>query len=234
LWPREAPAIGGHQFRQGNVTGPLIAVAGVVADARPGGLDREPPPAVYRPYQQWASGPMTMVVRTAQAPAALAAAVRAEIWNLDSNLPISAMRTMQEIVSSTVAQRRFQMLLTSLFAVVALLLGSVGVYGVVSYSVACRTRDIGLRIALGALRSDVMRWVFARGMRPVLIGLGVGLVGSAAIASALRSLLFDVAPADPLSLGTVVLVLLLTSGFACYLPAHRAAAMDPILALRHE
>jgi putative ABC transport system permease protein len=235
LWPREAPAaIVGHQFRQGNVTGPLIAVAGVVADARPGGLDREPPPAVYRPYQQWASGPMTMVVRTAQAPAALAAAVRAEIWNLDSNLPISAMRTMQEIVSSTVAQRRFQMLLTSLFAVVALLLGSVGVYGVVSYSVACRTRDIGLRIALGALRSDVMRWVFARGMRPVLIGLGVGLVGSAAIASALRSLLFDVAPADPLSLGAVVLVLLLTSGLACYLPAHRAAAMDPILALRHE
>jgi putative ABC transport system permease protein len=235
LWPNETPAaIVGRQFRQGDVRGPLVSVAGVVADARPGGLDREPPPVIYRPYRQWASGPMTMVVRTAQEPATLAAAVRAEIWKLDRNLPISAMRTMQEIVSSTVAQRRFQMTLTSLFAVVALLLGAVGVYGVVSYSVASRTRDIGLRIALGALRTDVMRWVFAGGMRPVLIGLGAGLVGAIAIASTLRSLLFDVAPADPLSLGTVVLVLLLTSGLACYLPARRAAAMDPMIALRHE
>ena len=235
LWPKETPsAIVGRQLRQGSVTGPLITVAGVVADARPGGLDREPPPAVYRPYKQWASGPMTIVVRTAQEPATLAAAVRAEIWKLDPNLPISAMRTMQEIVSSTVAQRRFVMTLTSLFAVVALLLGAAGVYGVVSYSVVRRTREIGLRIALGALRADVMRWVFAHGMRPVLIGLGAGLAGTAAIASALRSLLFDVAPADPLSLAAVVLVLLLTSGFACYLPAHRAASLDPIIALRHE
>jgi putative ABC transport system permease protein len=177
---------------------------------------------------------MTMVVRTANDPAALAAAVRAEIWRLDPNLPISAMRTMREIVSSAVAQRRFQMMLTSLFAVVALLLGAVGVYGVVSYSVASRTRDIGLRIALGAMRTDVMRWVFASGMRPVLIGLGLGLVGALVVASALRSLLFEVAPADPLALGTVTVVLLLASGAACYLPARRAAAMDPIIALRHE
>ena len=235
LWPNEPPAaIVGRQFRQGNVTGPLVTVVGVVADARPGSLDSDPAPALYRPYKQWASGPMTIVVRTAQEPAALAAAVRAEIWKLDPNLPISAMRTMQEIVSSAVAQRRFQMMLTSLFAVVALLLGAVGVYGVVSYSVACRTRDIGLRIALGALRADVMRWVFASGMRPVLIGLGVGLVGAIAVASTLRSLLFEVAPADPLALGTVALVLLLASAAACYLPARRAAAMDPILALRHQ
>jgi putative ABC transport system permease protein len=177
---------------------------------------------------------MTMVVRTAQEPAALAGAVRAEIWKLDPNLPISAMRTMQEIVSSSVAQRRFQMTLTSVFAVVALLLGAVGVYGVVSYSVACGTRDIGLRIALGALRSDVMRWVFACAMWPVLIGLGAGLIAAVAIARTLRSLLFDVAPLDPLALGGVVLILLLTSGLACYLPARRAAALDPLAALRHD
>lgn len=235
LWPDETPAAAvGRQFRQGNLKGPLVTVAGVVADARPGGLDREPPPAIYRPYIQWASGPMTLVVRTAHQPAALAAAVRAEIRKLDPNLPVSAIRTMEEIVSSTLAPRRFQMTLTALFAVVALLLGAVGVYGVVSYSVACRTRDIGLRIALGAVRTDVMRWVFADGMRPVLIGLGAGLVAAIAIARALRSLLFDVAPADLLSLGTVVCVLLLASGFACYLPARRAAAMDPMIALRHE
>jgi putative ABC transport system permease protein len=235
LWPEQpATTVVGRQFRQGNVKGPLVTVVGVVADARPGGLDREPAPAIYRPYKQWASGPMTMVVRTAQEPSTLAAAIRAEVWKLDPNLPIAAIRTMQEIVSSTVAQRRFQMTLTSLFAAVALLLGAVGVYGVVSYSVACRTREIGLRIALGALRTDVMRWVFAGGLRPVLIGLGSGLVAAIVIARALRGLLFDVAPADPLSLGTVVFVLLLTSGFACYLPARRAAAMDPMIALRHE
>ena len=177
---------------------------------------------------------MTLVVRTAREPAALAPAVRAEIRNMDPNLPIPTIRTMREIVSASVAQRRFQMALTSLFALVALLLGAVGVYGVVSYSVACRTRDIGLRIALGAMRADVMRWVFSNGMRPVLIGLLAGLGGAIAIARAARSLLFEITPADPLSLGAVVLVLLLTSGLAFYLPARRAAALDPMTALRHE
>ena len=164
----------------------------------------------------------------------MAAAVRAEIRRMDPNLPIGAIRTMREIVSASVAQRRFQMILTSLFAFLALLLGAVGVYGVVSYSVACRTRDIGLRIALGAMRRDVMRWVFSNGMQPVVIGLLAGVAGAVAIASALRSLLFGITPTDPVSFGSVVLVLLLTSGLACYLPARRAAALDPMTALRHE
>ena len=116
------------------------------------------------------------------------------------------MRTMREIVSSAVAQRRFQMALTSLFALVALLLGAVGLYGVVSYAVACRTREIGLRMALGALRTTVMRAVFASGMRPVFIGLGVGVAGTIATARALRHVLYEVSPTDPFSLGTVVLV----------------------------
>src|SRR5258708_17200083 len=134
-------------------------------------MDREPAPVIYRPHQQWASGPMTLVVRTASDPATLAAAVRAEMRKMDPNVPIANIRTMREIVSASVAQRRFQMVLTSLFAFVALLLGAVGVYGVVSYSVACRTRDIGLRMALGAMRGDVLRWVFSKGMQPVVIGL---------------------------------------------------------------
>jgi len=235
LWPEDPPtAIVGRQLHQGDVRGPLVTVAGVVSDVRSGDLEREPPPTVYRPYKQWASGPMTMVIRTAQQPESLAGAVRSEVWKLDPNLPIAAMRTMKEIVSSMVAQRRFQMSLTSLFAAVALLLGAVGVFGVVSYAVACRTRDIGVRIALGALRADVMRWVFSSGMRPVIAGLAIGLASAVAVATGLRSLLFDVAPTDPLSLGVVVLVLLSTTGFACYLPARRAAAMDPMTALRHE
>jgi predicted permease len=235
MWPGEPlHAAVGRQFRHGNLTAPLITIAGVVADAFSGGLEREPPPVVYRPYEQWASGPMTIVVRTAQEPATLAASLRTEIWKLDPNLPIADMRTMKEIVSSSLAQRRFQVTLTSLFAVAALLLGALGTYGVVSYSVASRTRDIGVRMALGALRRDVMRWVFATGMRPVLVGLASGLMAAVLIARMLRSLLFEVAPADPLALGTVVFVLLVTSGLACYVPARRAARMDAVTALRHE
>ena len=235
MWPGEPlNAIIGREIRQGDSTTPAIAIAGVVADAHPGGLDREPPPAIYRPYAQWASGPMTLVMRTSGDPAASAQALRAEVRKMDPNLPISAMRTMREIVSTGVAQRRFQMALTSLFALVALLLGAVGVYGVVSYAVACRTRDIGLRMALGALPADVMRWVFASGMLPVLIGVAAGLAGAIAVATALRGLLFGVTPTDPLSLVAVVSVLLLSTGLACYLPARRAAALDPMIALRHE
>jgi putative ABC transport system permease protein len=235
LWPGELPSAAvGRQLRQGSVTGPLIAIAGVVADTRPGGLDRKPSPVVYRPYKQWPSGPMTVVIRTATEPGTLSQAVRSEVQRLDADLPVAAMRTMREIVEIGVAQRQFQMTLTSLFAVVALLLGALGVYGVASYAVACRTRDIGLRMALGALRTDVLRWILIGGMRPVVIGLAAGLIGAIGIARALRALLFEITPTDPLSLGASVLVLLTASGLACYLPARRAASLDPVIALRHE
>jgi putative ABC transport system permease protein len=123
-------------------------------------------------------------------------------------------------------------MLMSVFAILALLLGAVGLYGVVSYSVACSTRDIGLRMALGAERTEVMRWVFANGMLPVLVGLFAGLLGAVAAARAVRSLLYEVAPTDPLALSVVSLTLLITSGLACYLPARRAAKVDPVVALR--
>ena len=126
------------------------------------------------------------------------------------------------------------MSLTALFALVALLLGAVGVYGVVSYSVACRTREVGLRIALGAMRRDILSWVYSVGMRPILIGLVVGLAGAVAAARALRSLLFGITPLDPLSLGSVALILLLTASLACYLPARRATRLDPMSALRND
>ena len=233
LWPvQPLTTIVGRSIRQGSHLGPLITIVGIAGDALPGGLDREPPPVIYRPYVQWSSGPMTLVVRTAQEPGRLAPSIRAEIRSMDANLPVLDVRTMREIVSSTVAERRFQMVLTSLFGLVALLLGVVGVYGVVSYNVACRTRDIGLRMALGAERLDVLRWIFASGMQPVIAGITVGLAATIVTASSLRSLLFGIAPTDPLSLTGVALVLLITSGLACYLPARRAASLDPIAALR--
>jgi putative ABC transport system permease protein len=141
---------------------------------------------------------------------------------------------MKEIVSVSIAQRRFEMMLTSAFAVVALLLGVIGVYGVVSLSVANRTREIGLRMALGATPRDVMRWVFAYGLRPVFIGASVGLCGAVIIATSLRSLLFAVAPTDPLSLVTVALILLCASVLACYLPARRAAGLNPADLLKNQ
>jgi predicted permease len=235
LFPGERPeSIVGRAIRQGNVTGPLITVAGVVQDVRPGAVDRELPPIIYRPHEQWASGPATLVVRTSQDPAAIAQPVRAAIRKADASLPIPAIRTMREIVSEAVSQRRFQMMLTSVFAMVALLLGATGVYGVVNYTVACRTRDVGVRLALGATRMDIMRSVFSDGMRPVLIGLVAGLAGAVATAVMLRNQLFGTSPVDPLAFSMVSLILLLTSGLATYVPARRAARLDPIVALRQQ
>ena len=236
LWPGATAAdIVGRRVRQGgNMSRPLIEVIGVAADAKPGGVDREAAPALYRPYPQWASGPMTLVVRTAQDPLQLASAVKQEIHQLDPDLPIASMQTMGEIIWSAVAQRRFQMALTSLFAIVALLLGVVGVYGVTNYAVASRTKDIGVRLALGAGKREVMRWAFAIGIRPVVIGLVVGLAGAVVVAGLFRATLFEVATIDPISLVMVGAVLLAAAGVACYLPARRAAAVDPILALRHD
>ncbi len=189
---------------------------------------------IYRPYQQWASGQMTLLVRTTQDPAALSASVRSAIRSLDSGLPILTLRTMREVIASTVLERQFQMVLTSIFALVALIVGAVGLYGVVSYAVTCRTREIGLRLALGAPTGEVMRWVFSHGMPPVLIGLAAGLAAAVSAATALKALLFGIAPTDPIALGLVVLVLLTVAALACYLPARRAASLDPIAALRHD
>jgi ABC-type antimicrobial peptide transport system permease subunit len=171
-------------------------------------------------------------VRTSHDPAALAPAVKREIRRLEADLPIASMRTMREIVNSTVAQRRFQMMLMSLFAIIALLLGIVGVYGVTNYTVASRTKEIGVRLALGADRSTVLQWAFAIGMRPVLAGGAIGLVVALLSANALRAALFGVSTLDPTSFSFVVLILLVTGAAACYLPARRAAAVDPGVVLR--
>jgi putative ABC transport system permease protein len=197
-------------------------------------LEREPMPVFYRPHAQFASRDMTVVVRTIQEPQALAAAIRAETWKLDQDLPIPTMRTMREIVSVSVAERRFQTVLVALFAALSLVLAVVGIYGVTSYSVARQTQEIGLRMALGAQGSNVLRAVLVQGLQPVVVGLGLGLIAARLGAVAVRSLLFGIGPLDPVALGGVAGLLLCAAALACYLPARRASRLDPVIALRCE
>jgi predicted permease len=239
LWPgAQLSDVPGRTIRQGSARPEqalLLTIIGVVGDVRPGAVDQELLPQLYRPHVgPRADGRMSVVVRIAEDPARLAGLVRAEIRKMEPNLPVPAVRTMQETLYAAVAERRFQLVLTGLFALVALLLGAVGVYGAVSYTVISRTRDIGLRMALGATGREVMRWVFSLGLRPVVVGLLLGLGAAVGLARLFQSVLFGVVPADPLSIGVVSLILLLTSCVACYFPARRAVRLDPVAALRHE
>jgi putative ABC transport system permease protein len=235
LWPGEpvAKAVGRRVFQSEPHINP-VTIVGVTGDIRTLTLEREPMPVYYQTHSQFPSREMTLVVRTVQEPQSLAAAIRVETWKLDKDLPIPPMKTMSEIVSASVSQRRFQMVLVVLFAALSLALALVGIYGVTSYSVARRTQEIGLRMALGAQARDVMRSVLFQGLQPVLAGLVIGLAGARLAGKLVRSFLFGIGPLDPVALGGVVVVLLVAGGVACYLPARRAARMDPTLALRCE
>ena len=239
LWPdlRGGDATG-RRIRDRGPNSPLIAIVGVVADVRTTALDRRPMPQMYRPYTQ---GPdaeiaaeMSLVVRSTEEPQGLARAINRTIRGLDGSLPPPTVRTMSEMVSASVAERRFQMVLIATFAGLALTLAVVGIYGVVNYSVLRRTREIGLRMALGAQPGDVLGAVLKEGLRPVAVGLACGVLGAAIAAEALRGLLFGVGPLDPAALGGVAGVLLLAAAAACYVPGRRASRMDPTVALRHE
>jgi putative ABC transport system permease protein len=239
LWPGERlTEVPGRRIRSGGVVerdAPLLTIVGVVEDIHAGAVDRAMLPQLYRPHLPARSrANMTVLVRTSSTTESMAPEIRDVVRRMDATVPVPAVRTMAEIVRTAIAERRFQMLLTGLFAIVALLLGAVGIFGVVSYGVARRTREIGLRLALGAMRRDVVRSVLTTGLRPVGVGVGVGTACAVVLWSALDRMLYGIEPTDPLALGAVSGLLLATGIVACAVPALRAARLDPVVALRSE
>jgi predicted permease len=224
----------GKRIKVNDVQAPWRTIVGIAGDIHDAALDREPEPEFYLPAAQDPWEVMTVLVRTAGDPARLAAAVRSQVWSLDREQPVYDIKTMDEIVAGSVASRRFSMLLVSLFSAFALLLASLGIYGVVSYSVSQRTREIGIRMAMGAQRSEVLRMMLGQGLRLALIGVVCGLAGAYVVTRAMAGLLYEVRPADPLTLAAVSLLLLGVALVATLVPARRAIEVDPTVALRYE
>jgi predicted permease len=231
IWPGEDAV--GKRFRRSNDKEPFSEIVGVVADTRTS-MKGEPPLMVYIPYWKFPQGGGSLAVRTTQNPAAIAGAVRAAIWSIDSALPIPEVKTMRRILYESVSQRRFQTMLLAGFALGALLLAAVGIYGVISYSVNSRRNEIGIRMALGADAADVRNMVLRQGMRPVAAGLLMGIACALALGRLLQALLFEMRASNPIVLASVVIVLGTAAALACFAPARRATRVDPATALRYD
>jgi putative ABC transport system permease protein len=209
-------------------------IVGVVGDAKFSDLRLETRPQTYWPHPQLAYNAMTFTVRTANDPMSFARAVEHEVQSLDKDQPVSDVRTMDQWIARTLAQARFNFLLLTVFAGVALALASIGIYGVMSYAVSQRTSEIGVRLALGAERRDILRLIVGNGMRLTLIGLAAGLVLAIALSRTLTTLLYQTAGTDAATLGAVVAVLGAVALAASYVPARRASRIAPVEALRYQ
>jgi len=234
-FPNENPV--GKRVRWArNPTVQWIEIVGVVGNVKHFGLDLPEQPALYSPYTQINSWKrwMTFAVRTQADPAAMTQAVKGQIWKVDAQLPITRVQTMDEVSAASFDARRFNMLLLTLFAGLALVLAAVGVYGVMSYAVTQRTHEIGIRMALGAQVGNVMRLVMQSGLVIAMVGVAIGLAGAFALTRLMRALLFAVEPTDKVTFAGVSICLLLIALAACYLPARRATKVDPLQALRYE
>jgi ABC-type lipoprotein release transport system permease subunit len=233
-WPNEDPI--GQTIQFGNMDGDLrlLHVVGVVGDVHHYGVDAATNPTIYgNALQRLPSSSLTMVARAQVEPSALVPAMREAVRSLDPQLPLN-FRTLDQVFSSSLDQHRFSLVIFGVFGTAALLLAAMGIYGVTSYAVAQRRQEIGIRMALGAQMSDVLKLVLKNGMSLAFIGAAVGVAGAIATTRVMSSLLFGVAPTDFATFAAVVVVLILVAFVACYIPARRATKVDPLVALRYE
>jgi putative ABC transport system permease protein len=230
LWPGQDP-LGRRLVLRENL---LVPVVGVVGDVHQSGLDVPPQPEFYLSALQGFRSADSLAIHTKVDAASLTGAVRQAIWSVNPDVPITDVATMEEILDQEVFQRRVQTTLLGFFAALALVLSAVGTYGVIAYAVAQRTHEIGVRMALGAERIEVLRLVLGQGLKLTLIGVAVGITGAFGLTRFLSSLLYGVKPSDPLTFTAVSLLLTAVALFASYIPARRASKVDPVVALRYE
>jgi putative ABC transport system permease protein len=234
IWPGE-DAIG-KQVRLGGPDRPWRTVVGIVGNVRHEGLDAPQKLQVYVPEAQWFNpdSDMVLTINTASQPLAIASAARQAVWSVNSNVRINEVASMDQVIGASVAPRRFPLTIFGLFAIAALLLAALGLYGVLAYSVSQRTTEIGVRMALGARPREVLRMVLREGMILVISGVVIGLLGALALKNVLTGLLFEVKATDPMTLILAAVVLIIVALAACLIPARRATRVDPLIALRYE
>src|ERR1043165_3319497 len=213
---------------------PWMTIVGIVGNIKSDGFDQPDQPHLYHAIFQNPAYAMAIYLRTDVAPSTVTQALREQGGSLDRDLPVFGETTMTHVAAESVSRRRFAMQVVGLFGVLALLLAAVGIYGVIAYSVTQRTREIGIRVALGASRSAILRWVLKQGLVLTVAGVVVGLIGALALTRLLRSLLFGVGPTDIVTYGVLAAVLTIVALIACYVPARRATKVDPLVALRYE
>ncbi len=232
-WPDENPV--GQQIKFGFGAGVKgVAIVGVVGDIKSDGFEAPSVPHVYVPMGQFAPVNAVVFLRSRADVQNLGEAARHEVEKVDPNVPVHSISSMDQIISRSMADRRFALELLGVFAAVALLLAAIGIYGVMAYSFSQRTHEVGIRMALGAQQLDILRMALGEGMQIVVIGLASGLAGAAIMTQFFRSMLFGVAPADPITFVSVSAILAGVALFACYIPAQRATRVDPLVALREE
>ena len=231
VWPNESPI--GRKLLVGRFPG-FAEVVGVAGDVKNNGLARDPMFEMYTPYAQRPWPSMQLVLRAAPGtdPAALVTSIRAAVRSVDRDLPITGAETMDTTLSDSIATERLTAGLLMAFAAVALLMAAAGLYGVIAYTITRRTQEIGVRVALGADAMSVIRVVAAEGLGLTGLGMAIGIVASVLVGRGLRSLLFDVSPADPITYAVVLLIFSAAAALALLIPARRALRVDPLIALR--
>jgi putative ABC transport system permease protein len=233
-WPDEDPVGRRISFEGTPENRRWREIVGVVGHVKHKSLEGESRVQYYIPHPQRPAPNMFLVVQAATEPASLTASVRAAVKTMDKDLPVYKVTTMERLVTDSMAQRRFAMVLFGIFAALALVLAAVGLFGVIAYTVTQRTHEIGLRVALGAQPSDVLRLVLGQGMLLALIGVGVGLVAAFALTRLMTSLLYGISATDPVTFIGIALLLVAVAMLACYVPARKAMRTDPMVALRYE